>query len=744
MGFAGLKKYSIRIGSGLIVVLAFILHAAHIVDYGYLNRMEMLSYDLRLNLTLPHSHESRVVIVDIDEKSLAEEGRWPWSRNKLALLIDNLFRRKAAVVGFDVVFAEKDDSSGLKILEGLGKRDLAGDVSYRTALMKMRGQLDYDGIFAREIKDKPVVLGYYFSSNAEKGKERISGKLPAPVVPAGTFKGINIPFVEMNGYGANLVELQENAGNAGYFNQIPDSDGVTRRIPMLIEYGGAYYEPLSLAVVRALFGYPEAVPGLVQTGDGGSAYKRLEWLKMSDINIPVDENVMSLVPYFGGQGTFPYLSACDVLHDRVNPDDLNGAIVLVGTTSPGLMDQRAAPMAAIYPGVEVHANMIAGILEQKIKKKPAYAMGAELLILISTGLLLSLLLPFLTPLISTLVSLLTLACAIGINMMAWKNNLVLPLAASVVMILLIYILNMSYGFFIETKAKRKITGLFGQYVPLDLVVQMSRNPEKFNMEGESRELTVLFSDVRNFTTISESLAPKELSKMMNEYMSSMTSIIQKHTGTIDKYIGDAIMAFWGAPVQDLSHARNGVLAGLEMQQALASLRPQFVERGWPAIHIGVGLNTGIMRVGNMGSQFRIAYTVMGDAVNLGSRLEGITKEYGVGIIVGEGTRNAVSDIVFRELDLVRVKGKNQPVAIYEPLGLQGELDKSLLDDASLFEQALKNYRTMEWDSAEQILSGLQRLSPESLLYKLYLERIAHFRADPPDPGWDGVFQFKTK
>src|SRR5208337_3064891 len=309
---------------------------------------------------------------------------------------------------------------------------------------------------------------------------------------------------------------------------------------------------------------------------------------------------------------------------------------------------------------------------------------------------------------------------------------------------LIYILNMSYGFFIETKAKRKITGLFGQYVPRDLVIQMSRNPEKFNMEGESRELTVLFSDVRNFTTISESLAPKELSKMMNEYMSSMTSIIQKHMGTIDKYIGDAIMAFWGAPLQDVSHARNGILAGLEMQQALALLRPQFVGRGWPAIHIGVGLNTGIMRVGNMGSEFRIAYTVMGDAVNLGARLEGITKEYGVGIIVGEGTRNAVSDIIFRELDLVRVKGKNQPVAIYEPLGLQGQLDKSLLDDASLFEQALKNYRTMEWDSAEQILSGLQRLSPESLLYKLYLERIAHFRADPPDPGWDGVFQFKTK
>ncbi len=607
--------------------------------------------------------------------------------------------------------------------------------------MKLRKQLDYDGIFASQIKDKPVVLGYYFTSYGEKGKERTNGQLlPPPVLAARTFKGLNIPFVKMNGYGANLIELQKNAGAAGYFSEDPDADGILRRIPMLTEYRGAYYEPLSMAVVRALFGYPQVVPGLVQTSD----YKRIESLKLSDLTIPVDENVMALIPYFGGQGTFQYVSASDVLHDRVKPDDLNGAIVLVGTTSPGLVDQRAVPMASVYPGVEVHANMIAGILEQKIKKKPAYAMGAELLILLSTGLLLALLLPFLTPLKSTLVSLLTLACAIGINMWAWKNNLVLPLAASVVMIPLIYILNMSYGFFIETKAKRKITSLFGQYVPRDLVVQMSRNPEKFSMEGESRELTVLFSDVRNFTSISESLSPKELSKMMNEYMSSMTSIIQKHMGTIDKYIGDAIMAFWGAPLQDASHARNAILAGLEMQQALALLRPQFIERGWPAIHIGVGLNTGIMRVGNMGSEFRIAYTVMGDAVNLGSRLEGITKEYGVGIIVGEATRNAVSDIVFRELDLVRVKGKDQPVAIYEPLGLQGQLDKSLLDQVSLFEQALRNYRSMAWDSAEQILSGLRSLSPDSRLYKLYLERIALFRTNPPDPGWDGVFQFKTK
>lgn len=739
-----MKKHALRISLGLLVMLFFLLYASHLIDMGFLDRIEMSSYDLRLNLTLPHSHDARIVIVDIDEKSLAEEGHWPWSRNKLALLINNLFRHRAAVVGFDVVFAEKDESSGIKVLEGLAGKELRGDSAYLDTLANISERLDYDKIFGRSFRDRPVVLGYYFSYNGEQRKERATGQLPPPVLPPGTFRSINTHFVSMNGYGANLIELQSEAGNAGYFNQIPDADGVTRRIPMLMEYHGAYYEPLSVAVVRALFGNPEVVPGIVQSGKGGSAYNKLEFLKLADITIPVDDNAMSLVPYFGGQGTFPYISASDVLHDRAKPEDLDGAIVLVGTTSPGLMDQRAVPMSAIYPGVEVHANMIAGILDNKIRKQPSYAMGAEIVILLAAGLLLSLLLPFLNPLKSTLASVLVFALAIGINMWAWQNRLVLPLASSTVMIPLIFVYNMSYGFFIETRAKRKITGLFGQYVPRDLVVQMSRNPEKFSMEGESRELTVLFSDVRNFTTISESLAPKELSKMMNEYMSSMTSIIQKYNGTIDKYIGDAIMAFWGAPLEDQFHARNGILAALEMQQSLAALRPHFIGKGWPAIHIGVGLNTGVMRVGNMGSQFRIAYTVMGDAVNLGSRLEGITKEYGVGVIVGETTRNSVGDILFRELDLVRVKGKNQPVAIYEPIGLQGRLDRSLLDEISLFEQALQYYRAMQWDRAVGLLRELQRSSPQSRLYNLYIERIAHFRAEPPEEGWDGVFQFKTK
>jgi adenylate cyclase len=608
----------------------------------------------------------------------------------------------------------------------------------------MRRDLDYDGVFARTIRGKPVVLGYYFNHQAEKGGGLARGRLPPPVLDDKVFSGLNTCFVRMTGYGANLDELQNCALSAGHFNLLVDPDGVTRRLHMLIEYRGAYYESLSLAIVRALFGNPRVVPVSPRAERKNSDYKMIESLRIADLTIPVDEHGAALIPYIGPQGSFPYLSAADVLHDRIKGDILEGAIVLVGTTSPGLMDVRTAPVSEVYPGVEAHANMVAGILEQKIKLKPAYVQGAELLTLIIAGLVLSLSLPFLTPLKSACLSLFIFTCVAGIVMWAWRGNMVLPLASSALMIPFITVLNMSYGFFIEARAKRQITGLFGQYVPPDLVAEMSKNPANFSMEGESRELTVLFSDICGFTRISEGLEPKELSKLMNEYLSAMTSVIQKHRGTIDKYIGDAVMAFWGAPLNDTGHARNGVLAALEMQRTLATMRPRLVERGWPEIHIGIGLNTGVMRVGNMGSRFRTAYTVMGDAVNLGSRLEGLTRKYNVGIIVGEETRRAIGDMAFCELDLVQVKGKNQPVAIYEPVGLLVELDEARLEEIARFERALRHYRAREWDQAEELLRGLNNNSPESALYGTYLDRIADFRVSSPGEEWDGVYHFTTK
>jgi len=320
----------------------------------------------------------------------------------------------------------------------------------------------------------------------------------------------------------------------------------------------------------------------------------------------------------------------------------------------------------------------------------------------------------------------------------------MPVANSWVMISLIFALDMSYGFFIESRTKRQITGLFGQYVPGELVEEMAKHPESLSMEGESREMSVLFSDVRGFTSISEGLDPKELTSLMHEFLTPLSRVVYKHRGTIDKYIGDCIMAFWGAPLRDTAHARNAILAAIEMQEKLKALQPHFRERGWPEIQIGIGINTGRVSVGNMGSELRVAYTVMGDDVNLASRLEGATKKYGVDIIVGENTRNAVTDYIYRELDHVRVKGKDKPVAIYEPVGPVAVVSGAVHDEIKLFHEMRRLYRKQDWDQAELQLMNLQRISPDSALCHVYAERIAYFRKNPQAADWDGVFDLETK
>jgi adenylate cyclase len=325
------------------------------------------------------------------------------------------------------------------------------------------------------------------------------------------------------------------------------------------------------------------------------------------------------------------------------------------------------------------------------------------------------------------------------------GNLVLPLASGMVMVLVLFTLNMAYGFFIEARGSRLIAGLFGQYVPPELVEKMAQNPEQFNMAPRAEELSVLFSDVRGFTTISEALSPEDLSQYINEYLTTMSLVIrEKHRGTLDKYIGDAIMAFWGAPVADPEHAKHAVQAALDMQKAAKELNEKFSAKGWPTFKIGIGVNSGVMRVGDMGSQIRKAYTVMGDAVNLGSRLEGITKQYGADIIIGEGTRERISGFVCREIDRVKVKGKDEAVAIYQPLGMEGQVEKPKLDEIKLWNQALKFYRSQEWDMAELQLINLRKATPDGTLYAEFLERVASFRASPPDKGWDGAWKFETK
>ena len=411
LGFL-VRKHLLRVVLGLFLTALFVLNAAGIANLKFTNHLEALSYDLRLNLALSDKVDSRIVIVDIDEKSLAAEGRWPWSRDRLARLMNSMFDSYGvAVVGFDVVFAERDESSGLPVLERLARESLKHDSGYREELARIRSNLDYDSIFAKSIADRPVVLGYYFT-DYDKDKARISGALPAPVFSAADLENSSVPFVRMTGYGANLALIQQHAAGAGHFNPFVDSDGICRRIPGLIEYQGKYFESLPIAMVRTLLGNSPLTP-IISKGERG--YATIESLFISDLKIPVDERVTALVPYRGRQGAFRYVSATDVINGRIEKSVLEGAIVLVGTTASGLMDMRSTPVAAVYPGVEVHANMIAGILDQNIKQKPAYVMGAEMVILLVSGLLLSLLLPVLSPVKSILLCTVTSVCICILN-----------------------------------------------------------------------------------------------------------------------------------------------------------------------------------------------------------------------------------------------------------------------------------------------------------------------------------------
>jgi adenylate cyclase len=730
-------------------MLLFAGQAARFYNVGLITQLDNIIYDTRMRLTMPNTVDPRIVILDIDEKSLQQVGRWPWPRDVMARLIDKLFvEYGVALVGFDVVFAEADYSSGIRALDELAQNQFKQVPGFEELYARMRPGLDNDGLFAKAIKGRPVVLGYYFSS--EKDSPR-TGAIPAPVLPKGTFTGRNIGFTSWVGYGGNLPQFQKNAALAGHFNPVVDSDGVVRRVPMLAELDGAYYESLSLAMLRTLIALkdggrlPKVQPGFAPNSMLNKGYAGLEWLQVGGVRIPVDDTASALIPFRGGKYSFHYVSLADVLFDRIKPEALRGKITLVGATAPGLLDLRSTPVDSVYPGVEIHANLIAGMIDREIKQKPPYMLGAEVVLLVLGGAVLSVLIPMLSALWATAATLLAATLISSLDVAIWMQaNMVLPLAGSLLMIAALYTMNMAYGYFVESRSKRQFTELFGQYVPPELVDKMALDPEKYSMEGKEEVLTVLFSDVRGFTTISESLSAKDLSAYINDYLTAMSLVIRGNHGTLDKYIGDAIMAFWGAPVEDPVHARNGVLTALQMQQHAVTLNQEFRAKGWPEFHIGIGVNSGRMRVGDMGSKLRKAYTVMGDPVNLGSRLEGITKQYGVGILVGEDTRKAVKDIVFREVDRVRVKGKDEAIVIFEPLGLEGEVDKSMHDEIRLWNQCLRHYRSQDWDQAEVALLNLQRMRPDCQLYQTYVERIEHYRREPPEPGWDGVTKFATK
>lgn len=721
----------------LLICLIFLLHASGHWNVSLLNRLEQIAYDIRINLTLPGKGDPKILIIDIDEDSLREIGQYPWPRDYIAELLYLLFAEYGvSAMGFDIVFAEPDRQGASQALQELiqQKPELAD------TLKPLLAELNGDRRLAEVLAQTPAVLGFYMDRIQETQTPSV-GQLPPPLTLESPVNPEHFPIPEAQRFSANQPVLQEEALAAGFFdNPLVDSDGVFRQVPMLQRYQGQYYPSLSLAVVRSLLGMPPVE--LIVSGEGGNA--ALEALNVGGFRIPVDNRTGALVPYYGGRGTFEYISVIDVFRQTVAKEKLEGAIVLLGTSAPGLLDLRTTPVGSVYPGVEIHANLIAGMLHQSFRHRPTYTQGGELLLLAGIGLLLTLLLPRLSPLMILVITALLFSGIWYGNLLLWNQYLwVFPLATPLLMSALIIAYQLAYGYLIESRGKRKLTRLFGQYVPPELVDEMNHNPEQISLQGENREMTVLFSDVRSFTSISEGLPPEELTRLMNAFLTPMTGVIHSHRGTIDKYIGDAVMAFWGAPLDDPLHAHHAVQAGLEMVRKLQTLAPEFRKNGWPELRIGIGINTGPMNVGNMGSEFRMAYTVLGDAVNLGSRLEGLTKQYGVAILVSEITANAADKYLYRELDRVRVKGKEQPVAIFEPIALKDEISAETREQLKRYHQALEHYRKQQWDLAEPLFKRLQQ-EEDQLLYRIYLQRIERYRQTPPPADWDGVFIHLSK
>lgn len=707
-----------------------------------LQRLDWQIYDVRLRATMPNTIDPNIVIIDIDEKSLSEVGRWPWSRDKLAALNHNLFEDyQAALVGYDIFFSEPEQNTSLIKLKELAATELSDIPQLSQRLDAIANKLDPDQQFADSLQHTPSILGYYFKTDNSPNL----GVLPRPSLDQSTLHHQAIATYAANSYSANIALLQANVVNAGHVLSLPDADGINRRSQALIRYKNDYYESFSLAIVQAALEMQALTPKF-KNNPLNKYEQSLEWLAIGEaIRLPVGKDATALIPFRGEQGSFEYISATDILQKRLPAHYLKNKIVLVGTTATGLFDLRSTPVSEAYPGVEIHANLISGMLNNTVPHAPTYLLGAEFLqILLASGILLLVVLRK-TPLFG-IITLISLAGGIVFsNFMLWKyQHLAMPLANSFIALLGVYLINITYGYFFETRRRKQLSNLFGQYVPPELVNKMSQDPEQYSMEGQNKELSILFSDVRNFTSLSESMQPRELALMMNTFLTALTKVTrEEHLGTIDKYIGDCLMAFWGAPFPNVQHAQQSVLAALAMQTAMQNLSSEFKAKGWPVLQIGVGINTGFVTVGDMGSQYRKSYTALGDAVNLAARLESLTKYYGVSILVGQATKIQTPDIIYRELDCVMVKGKHESVRIYEPIGLASQVSSHELHAIQLFSQILVLYRKQHWDQAEIQLLNLQSKSQHPI-YTLYLERIKQFRKTPPAANWLGEHIFSEK
>ena len=749
-----LRRHWPRIAITLLPVLLALAHATGAWQLTALERLDHLIYDIRLRATMPQTLDSRVVIVDVDDASLARQGQWPWPRDTIARLATELLtRQQVAVLGFDVMFLEPDRSSGLDRLRQIADGPLRGMPGLAAEVERLAPTLDHDTTFAQALRGQRIALGYYFTRTQAPSAK---GQLPAiPLLPPGAFPAGAAYATSWNGFGASLPVLADAAPVAGFLNTLVDEngDGVIRNVPLIARYEGdkarpGYYESLGLAVYRLANGSPPVLPAFA----GGGASLRLESLMLGRLRIPVDQAAGMQVPFRGhggaNGGSFRYVPAADVLDGRLAPGELKGRIVLVGATAPGLQDLRATPVSAAFPGVEVHANVVSALLDHRLLAVPDEAPAYEVLTILVAGLALAFGLSLLSAPRAVLLAAGTIAVLVGLNTWLYvSHHLVLPLASALVMAALAFVLNMNWGYFVESRARRGLVRLFGTYVPPQRVNEMLLRPGHYSMRAESKQMTVMFCDMRDFTRLSEQMAPAELQAFLNTVFSRLTHVISAHRGTVDKYMGDCVMAFWGAPIDTPDHAALAVRAALDMADAVRELNQVHRANGLPEISAGIGINSGVMSVGDMGSTERRSYTVVGDAVNLASRLEGLSGHYGVEIVASATTRELAPGYVWQELDSVLVKGKAQAVAVFTPLAADAAAPaQQLVQKAQLerWAQVLEAYRRQDWAVGRSLLEPLLAADAKKVLYQLYAQRLASMALRPQDPGWDGATRFETK
>jgi adenylate cyclase len=668
----------------LALATVTLAHAAGWMPLALFARIERLLDDVRLQAFAPHGQVDAVVIVDIDDRSLAEIGRWPWNRDRMAALVDELVaRQRVAAIGFDFVFPEPQS-----VAFDLLARAAAGEPLLEPWLPQWRQALDHDGRFADALRGRPVVLGCYFSS--DRGGQQ-AGQLPAPLFTDTDLGGRRAALPRWNGFGANLPLLATAAPAAGCFNALPDEDGVERSLPLVMGFDGHYHASLALAVWQMATGKtnsdaaaasPTAMRPVHHPSPADESAVDLVALDVlrsghPPRRLPLDARGAAVVPFRAEagpvNGAFRYVSAADVLNGRLAEAELAGRIVLVGTSAPGLGDLRATPVHASMPGVEVHAHLIAGLLDGRfdggLPVHPGWARGfeaASTLALLGAS---ALIVWLASPAMALAAGLVLVGAFVAANLWAYQSaGWLLPLAWPVSTALLMLAAGIAQGYVIEWRGRRALTSMFGSYVPPEVVRQMAAQGMSPDMHAENRELTLLFCDLRGFSAIAETLEPQALRSLINLYFSSMSQIVLSHGGTLDKFIGDAVMAFWGAPIADPLHARHALAAAEAMTQAIAPLNEQLRERGLPPVSVGVGVATGTVCVGDLGSDLRRSYTAVGDAVNIAARIEALTRSYGIDLLVAESTRDAcgpgAAAGTWVEVDRVKVKGRERPVTIF--------------------------------------------------------------------------------